>query len=70
MKDYTKLFYKLTIWCRNREPFKKKVARYINGLRFNIVYEIDMLKTDSVGDSYDYALGVEDKFKIRHQGNS
>ena len=36
MKDYTKEFYKLTIWFGHRESSNEKVARYINGLSFNI----------------------------------
>ena len=70
MKDYTKEFYKLTIWSRHRELTKEKVARYINGLRFNIQDEIGMLKIDSVEDAYQYALKEVDKLKRKSQGNS
>ena len=48
IKDFTKEFYKLTIWSGHRELSKKKVARYINGLRFNIHDEVGMLNISSV----------------------
>ena len=56
MKDYTKEFYKLTIQSWHRELSKDKVARYINGLRINIQYEVGMLNISSVEDAYQYAL--------------
>ena len=43
VKDYTKEFYKLTIQSGHRELSKEKVAQYINGLRFNIQDEVDVL---------------------------
>ena len=52
MKDYIEDFYKLTIQFGHRELSKENVARYINGLRFNIQYEIGMLNIASVEDSY------------------
>ena len=61
VKDYTEEFYKLTIRSRHRELSKEKVARYINGLRFNIQDEIGMLKISSVDDAYQYALRAEEE---------
>ena len=51
MKYYTKEFYKLTIHFGHRELSKKKVARYINGLRFNIQAEVGMLNISLVEDA-------------------
>ena len=56
MEDYTKEFYKLTIWSRQREVSKEKVAQYINGLRFNSQDEIGLLNIPSVNDAYYYSL--------------
>ena len=70
MKDYTKEFYKLTIRSGFKELSKDKLARYVNGLRFNIQDEVGMLKIDSVEDAYQYALKVEDKLKRKNQGSS
>ena len=70
MKDYTKEFYKMTIQFGHREFSKEKVARYINGLRFNIQDEIGMLNISLVEDAYHYSLRVEEMLKKRYQGNS
>ena len=63
-------FYKLTIQSRYRELSKEKVARYINGLRFNIQDEVGMLNIYLVEDSYQYALRAEGKWKRKNQGSS
>lgn len=70
MKDYTEELYKLTIQSRHRDLSKEKVARYINGLRFNIQDEVGMLNISLVEDAYQYLLKVEDKLKRKSQGNS
>ena len=70
VKDYTEEFYKLTIWSGHRELSKEKVARYANGLRFNIQDDVGMLKIDSVDDAYWYALKGEDKLKRKSQNSS
>ena len=36
MKEYTKEFYRLNIRTGKREKDDEKVARYINGLRYEI----------------------------------
>ena len=70
MKDYTEEFYKLTTIFGHRELSKEKVARYANGLRFNIQDEVGILKIESVKDAYQHALKVEDKLKRKSQVNS
>lgn len=69
MEDYTEEFYKLTIRSGHRELGKEKVARYVNGLKFNIQDDLGMLKIDYVEDAYQYALKVEDKLKRRQHSN-
>ena len=56
MKDYIEELYKLTIWFRHIELSKEKVARYINGLRFNIHNEVGMMNIYLVEDAYQNAL--------------
>ena len=70
VKDYIQEYYKLTIWSRHRELSKEKVARYINGLRFNIQDEVGMLNISSIEDAYEYALRDEEKLKRKNQGGS
>ena len=70
MKDYTKEFYKLTMWSRHRELSKQTVAQYVNYLRFNIQDGVGMLKIELVEDSYQCALKAKDKLKRKSQGNS
>ena len=69
VKDYVEEFYKLTIRSGHRELSKEKVAWYVNGLRFNIQDEVGILKIDSVEDTYQYDLKVEDKLKMKNQGS-
>ena len=39
VKDYTEEFYKFTIRSGHKKLSKEKVARYINGLKFNIQHD-------------------------------
>jgi hypothetical protein len=61
MKEYTKEFYKLNIRDGEREKDDEKVSIYINGLRYEIQDEINMMTIKTVEDAYDIALKVEDK---------
>ena len=61
MKEYTAEFYKLNITVGQREKDDEKVSIYINGLRYEILDEINMITVRTVEDSYQIALKVEDK---------
>jgi DNA-binding transcriptional MerR regulator len=61
IKEYTEEFYKLNIRTEQRERDEEKVARYINGLRYEIQDEINTLSVRTVEDAYQFALKVEDK---------
>ena len=52
VKEYTKEFYKLNITEFQRESDDEKVARYMNGLRYDIQYEMSMMIIQTVEDSY------------------
>jgi uncharacterized protein YjbK len=61
MKEYTEEFYKLNIRAGHRERDDEKVARYMNGLRYDIQDEMSMVTIKTVEDSYQMALKVEEK---------
>jgi hypothetical protein len=52
VKQYTKEFYKLKIITIQREKDDEKVVRYINGLRYEIQDEINMITVKTVEDYY------------------
>ena len=51
----------------HRESDDEKVARYLNGLRYDIQDEISMLMNRMVEDAYQLALKDEEKLR-RKQG--
>ena len=52
MKEYTEEFYKLNISARHVEDDFEKVARYINGLRYDIKNGISLLNLKTIEDAY------------------
>jgi hypothetical protein len=67
VKEYTEEFYRLNIRVGHRESNDEKVARYMNGLRYEIQDEISMATIRTVEDAYQMALKVEEKLS-RKQG--
>jgi hypothetical protein len=61
IKEYTKEFYKMNIRTRQREKDEEKVARYINGPRYEIQDVINMLSVKKVEDTYQFSLNAEEK---------
>ena len=61
VKEYTKEFYKLSIRAGHAKDDMEKVARYINGLRYDIQDEISLLSLKTIEDSYQAALKAEEK---------
>jgi hypothetical protein len=61
VKEYTEEFYRLNIWASHRESDDEKVARYMNGLRYDIQDEMSMVTIRMVEDSYQMALKAEEK---------
>jgi hypothetical protein len=61
VKEYTKEFYRLNIRAGHRESDEEKVSRYINGLRYEIQDEINMVTMRIVEDAYQVALKEEEK---------
>jgi hypothetical protein len=65
MKEYTKEFYKLNIRGGHRENDEEKVSKYINGLRYEIQDEINMMKMKTIEDAYQVSLNEEYKLNIK-----
>ena len=61
MKEYIEEFYRLNIIAGHRESDDEKVARYMNGLRYDIQDEMSMVTIRTVEDSYQMALKAEEK---------
>ena len=67
VKEYTQEFYRLNIREGHRESDDENVARYLNGLRYDIQDELSMVTIRTVEDSYQVDLKVEEKLS-RKQG--
>eukprot|EP00253_Pinus_taeda_P002204 PITA_02204 len=67
VKEYTEEFYRLNIRIGHVEDDLEKVARYINGLRYEIQDEISLLSLNTVEDAYQAALKAEEK--LLHKQN-
>eukprot|EP00253_Pinus_taeda_P008110 PITA_08110 len=67
VKEYTEEFYRLNIRTGHVEDDLEKVARYINGLRYDIQDEISLLSLKTVEDAYQAALKAEEK--LLHKQN-
>ena len=63
VKEYTQELYKLNIRVGHVEDDVEKVARYINGLRYNIQDEISLRNLKTIEDAYQEALKVEEKIQ-------
>jgi hypothetical protein len=61
VKEYTKEFYKINIRAGHQESDDEKVARYMNGLQYDIQDEMSMMIIQTVEDSYHMALKAEEK---------
>jgi hypothetical protein len=61
VKEYTEEFYRLNIRAGHQESDDEKVARYLNGLRYDIQDEMSMVTIRTVEDAYQMALKAEEK---------
>jgi hypothetical protein len=66
LKEYSKKFYQLNIKAGKKENEDEKIARYINGLRYEIQEEINMIFVNKFEYSYQETLKAEEKF-VRKQ---
>ena len=63
VKEYTEEFYKLNIRAGHVEDDVEKVVKYINGLTYDIQYEISILNLKTIEDAYQAALKAEEKIQ-------
>lgn len=56
VKEYTEEFYKVTISARYVEDNPKRVARYINYLRFEIQDELNLMSPGSIEEAQQFTL--------------
>ena len=61
VREYTEEFYKVNIRYGNMEDTPEKVARYINGIIFDIQDELGLFSLRSVEEAYHVALKDEEK---------
>ena len=66
MKEYMEEFYRLDIRTGQREKDDEKVSKYINGLRYEIQNEINMMTVRTMEDAYQIALKAEENL-VRNQ---
>jgi hypothetical protein len=67
VKEYTEEFYQLNIRTGRHESDDEKFIRYMNGLRYEIQYEMRMVTIRNVEDDYQNALRAEENL-VRKQG--
>ena len=65
VKEYTEEFYRLNIRDGQKENEDEKTSRYINGMRYEIQEEINMMSVSKVKDAYQEALKDEEKLARR-----
>jgi hypothetical protein len=61
VKEYIEEFYKINIRGGHREGDDEKVSRYMNGLGYDIQYEMSMMIIQTVEDAYQMALKAKEK---------
>jgi hypothetical protein len=61
VKEYIEEFYKLNIQAGHRESDDEKVAKYLNGLRYEIQDKLSMTTIRTVEDAYQMDLKAEEK---------
>lgn len=68
IKEYTKEFYKVNIRVSHVEDNPERVAIYINGLRYEIQDEMNMLSLNSIEKAYQFSLKANENLARKNQG--
>ena len=66
IKEYIGEFYKVSIRVGQIQDTIEKIARYINGFRMEIQYEISLLSPKTIEEAYQMALKAEEKLIRKH----
>ena len=70
MKEYTEEFYRLKIRVGQKENEDEKTTKYINGLRYEIQEEINMISVSKFKDAYQAILKDEEKLARKQRQRS
>ena len=65
VREYTEEFYKINLREGHAEDTIEKVARYLNGLRYDIKEELSMVNPTGIDEAYLYALREEERLQRR-----
>ena len=66
MKEYTEEFYQVNLRAGYTEDTTERTARYVNGLRMDILDEISILSPNNTKEAYQSAIKAEEKINRRH----
>eukprot|EP00253_Pinus_taeda_P026850 PITA_26850 len=65
VKEYTEEFYRVNLRAGYTEDTAERTARYVNGLRMEILDEISILSPNNMEEAYQSAVKAEEKLNRR-----
>eukprot|EP00253_Pinus_taeda_P020362 PITA_20362 len=65
VKEYTEEFYRVNLRAGYTEDTAERTARYVNGLRMDILDEISILSPNNTEEAYQSAIKAEEKLNRR-----
>eukprot|EP00253_Pinus_taeda_P031137 PITA_31137 len=65
VREYNEEFYRVNLRAGYTEDTSEKTARYVNGLRLEILYEISVLSPKNIEEAYQSAMKAEEKITRR-----
>lgn len=69
VKEYTEEFYRVSLRAGYTEDKAERTARYVNGLRMDILDEISILSPNNIEEAYQSAIKVEEKINRRQNAH-
>ena len=75
VKEYTEEFYRVNLWVGYTDDTPEKTTRYVNGLRLEILDEINILSPRNIEEAFESVVKVEEKINKKYnnrrgRGNS
>ena len=61
VREYIEEFYKINLRVGYIKDTAEKVAKYLNGLRYDIQDELSLVNPMGINEAYQYALRVEER---------
>ena len=65
VREYTEEFYKINLRAGYIEDIVEKVAKYLNGLRYDIQDELNLVNPTWIDEAYQYALREKERIQRR-----